>query len=970
MSPSSGQGLIERGRTPEQPDIAAPAVAPLPPRVPWADEPRETSGMTSRLILGYVERRGGRPAVEQVLRLCELEDAEADLRNEGHWFSFATKIRLFLAAAEVLDDPQVARHAGECALELNVGEALKLALRALGSPRLVYDNIVRANGKFTTTARMDLLESGSSHARIAYVDITGTPFHPIDCQYNQGMLSCVPVLFGLPLGRVSHPVCAGDGGESCIYDITWESGGSYVRFALTSLLGGAAMVATAGAAEPSLLPAAGVLAAGLGGLAIQRALAVRRRVWRQLESEVREQAQVAERLNASLQDIVSELRLEDVLAKVTANLQSTLEGRQFALLVDEGDGPSCTRSSALPGESVDALERWAASTPRARHSSLVLEDLSTLPELAALTESTELPLRSLCTAPLTYRGRSLGLLVALAPNARVFLPRDVDVLQSFATQAAIALTNARLYEAQQDLASRDPLTGLLNHREFHESVARELERCRRYGGRMSVALFDLDGFKAVNDVSGHAEGDRVLRQTAEVLSDSCRSSDVAFRIGGDEFALLLPETAAADASTVAERAASKLGSSFGVAVWPDDGPTKEGLLARADTNLYGMKRARRGKCRQPAGAPNGPQGTERERLAVASRLSARLAALQDPKEIPRVTVEELWKSFGSYLAVILRLHEDGKLRPAAGAGDLVHEMPSFEDWEQSLHEGVIGRVARTGEPALVADIRLDPDFIGIDTQRDGGSELAVPIRVAGEIWGVLNLDSLETGSFGEADLLLVDTLAAHVGSALHRSSLISELESTFTTTLAVLSDALEAKDSYTAAHADDVADVAVRVARRLGLEEEEQRTVRYGALLHDIGKIGVRSEVLRKPGRLTAEEFEEIKQHTVIGAKMLERIPFFARVRPIVRSAHERWDGHGYPDGLAGEEIPLGARIVCACDAFHAMTSDRPYRKARSVEEAAEELRRCAGSQFDSRVVDALLAEVQCAVRRAQCAEG
>ena len=939
-------------------DAPAHAVAPLAPPVPWAEEAHETSGMTSRLILAYLEHRGGRAAVDRVLELCGLGDAEPDLRDEGHWFSFATKVRLLIAASEVLDDPQVARHLGERAIDLNVGEALKLTLRALGSPRLVYENVVRANGKFTTTARMDLLDSSSSHARIAYVDVTGTPFHPLDCQYNQGMLSCVPVLFGLPLARVSHPICAGDGGESCVYDVSWESGGAYLRFALGSLAGCAAMLTAAGVFDPALLPEAGAAAAVLFGVAGRRVFDVRRRAWRQLETEVRDQALVTQRLNASLQDIVSELRLEDVLAKVTDNAQSTLEGKQFALLVDEGDGLRCRRSSSLPPESVAALERWAASSRRVHDAPLVLEDLSILPELSDLAEDTEQPLRSLCAAPLTYRGESLGVLVALAPNARVFLPRDVEVLQSFATQAAIALTNARLYEAQQDLASRDPLTGLRNHREFHESLARELERCRRYGGRLSVALFDLDGFKAVNDISGHAEGDRVLRATAEVLTHSCRSSDMAFRVGGDEFALLLPETAAADATAVAERAATQIGSSFGVAVWPDDGPTKEGLLARADDNLYGMKRARPGQRRERVGVPLPAPGDERNRLALASRLAARVGALLDPEEITRVTVEELWKRFGCYLAVIHRIHDDETLRPVAGAGDLVHEMSGFEDWKQSLHEGINGRVARTGEPALIAETRLDPDYLAPDAPRQAGSELSVPIRVAGEIWGVVNLESLETAAFSEDDLLLVDTVAAHVGGALHRSRLFAELESTFTTTLGVLSDALEAKDSYTAAHADDVADVAVSVARRLGLEEDDLRNVRYGALLHDIGKIGVRSEVLNKPGRLTADEFEEIKQHTVIGAKMLERIPFFAPVQPIVRSAHERWDGRGYPDGLAGEDIPLGARIVCACDAFHAMTSDRPYSKARSVEEAAAEMRRCAGSQFDARVVEALLAEL------------
>ena len=933
------------------------AIAPLPPAVPWEEEAHETSGMTSRLILAYVERRGGRPAVERVLQLCGLEDAESDLLTESHWFSFATKIRLFQAAAEVLDDPFVPRHMGERAIELNVGEGLKLALRALGSPRLVYENIVRANGKFSTTAEMRLLEASSSHARIAYVDVTGTPFHPLDCQYNIGMLSCVPRLFGLPLGRVSHPVCMADGGNTCVYDVSWESGGGYMRFGFASALAAVGALAATGVFAPEFLAEAAAVALGLGVVAARRMWGVRKRLWRQLEREVSDQAQVAQNLAASLQDIVSELRVEDVLAKVTDNARSTLEGKQFALLVKDADGYRARSSSGLPYDCVEALERWAAETPRITYSPLVIEDVATSPTLLPLT-TTGRPLRSICVAPLTYRGESLGLLVALAPNARTFLPRDIEVTQSFATQAAIAMTNARLYEAQQDLASRDPLTGLRNHREFHESVAQELERCRRYGARMSVVLFDLDGFKAVNDVGGHAEGDRVLRHTAEVLTASCRTPDTAFRIGGDEFALLLPETGAADAAVVAERAAAQLDTSFGVAVWPDDGPSKEGLLARADDNLYAMKRERPGQRGERTIVIEESDDDERRRLAVASRLSARLASLLEPEEIARVTVEELWKSFGCYLVVIQRLHDDDKLRPLAGAGELVHEMAAFYDWEQSVHQGVNGRVVRTGEPALVAETRLDPEFLGTDTQRQSGSELAVPIRVAGELWGVLDIEALDTHAFGEEDLLLADTLAAQVGGALHRSRLFAELESTFTTTLGVLSDALEAKDSYTAAHADDVADLAIEVAGRLGLEGEELRVVHYGALLHDIGKIGVRSEVLNKPGRLTAEEFEEIKQHTIIGARMLERIPFFSDVHPLVRSAHERWDGRGYPNGLAGSEIPLGARIVCACDAFHAMTSDRPYSAARTVAEALEELRRHAGRQFDPRVVDALVTEV------------
>jgi HD-GYP domain-containing protein (c-di-GMP phosphodiesterase class II) len=146
------------------------------------------------------------------------------------------------------------------------------------------------------------------------------------------------------------------------------------------------------------------------------------------------------------------------------------------------------------------------------------------------------------------------------------------------------------------------------------------------------------------------------------------------------------------------------------------------------------------------------------------------------------------------------------------------------------------------------------------------------------------------------------------------------------------------------------------VARRLGLKPAEVRTIRYAALLHDIGKIGIRTEILLKPGKLTAEEFAEMKQHTLIGQRILEPIPFFAGVHRLVRWAHERWDGGGYPDGIGGEDIPLGARIVAVADAFDAMTSQRPYSLPRPPEAALEELRRCAGTQFDPDVVEAFTA--------------
>ncbi len=355
--------------------------------------------------------------------------------------------------------------------------------------------------------------------------------------------------------------------------------------------------------------------------------------------------------------------------------------------------------------------------------------------------------------------------------------------------------------------------------------------------------------------------------------------------------------------------------------------------------------------------------TAESMLATASRLCEELAPLNDQTDIAQAAVSALYDDFELLIAAILRLDESSRrLRLVAATGRLVDEYRRAGRpvaWEQSIEEGVNGRVARTGEPALLVDTDSDPDFIFVPGALRARSAVAVPIRVEGRVWGVLDLESAETGAFGKADLLLAETVASQVGAALHYAELFERFERTLTSTIAVLCDALEAKDPYTAEHARDVADLAEAVGEELGIRGDEMRWLRYAALLHDVGKIGIREEILRKPGRLTEEEFEEMKKHSEIGARMLERIPGFGPVLILVRAAHERWDGRGYPDGLVGEDIPLGARVIAVCDAFHAMTSDRPYRKALSDEEAKAEMRRCAGSQFDPRVVDALLAVLE-----------
>jgi HD-GYP domain-containing protein (c-di-GMP phosphodiesterase class II) len=183
-----------------------------------------------------------------------------------------------------------------------------------------------------------------------------------------------------------------------------------------------------------------------------------------------------------------------------------------------------------------------------------------------------------------------------------------------------------------------------------------------------------------------------------------------------------------------------------------------------------------------------------------------------------------------------------------------------------------------------------------------------------------------------------------------------ELGHAYRGTAMLLGDVVEADDAYTGSHSRDVVTLVLDVAGRLGLDAREHRNAEFAALLHDIGKVKIPAAIIHKPGPLDDDEWELMKTHTLIGEAMLGQIGgLLGEVGEIVRSCHERWDGAGYPDRVAGEAIPLEARIVCTCDAWSAMTTDRSYRKARSFDEASAELRASAGTHFDPRVVEALL---------------
>jgi putative nucleotidyltransferase with HDIG domain len=203
---------------------------------------------------------------------------------------------------------------------------------------------------------------------------------------------------------------------------------------------------------------------------------------------------------------------------------------------------------------------------------------------------------------------------------------------------------------------------------------------------------------------------------------------------------------------------------------------------------------------------------------------------------------------------------------------------------------------------------------------------------------------------------LLAGVAHQVKLAVTNASSYESLERTFLSTVEALANALEANDEYTSSHARWITDMALQVGRELGMDAKALKRLELGALFHDIGKIGVPEAILAKPGPLSDEEWKVVRLHPELGARILAPIERLEQVCEIVRHCHEHWDGSGYPSSLAGEEIPLESRVILVCDAYHAMTTDRPYRRRLSVEEARRRLRKAAGTQFDPRVVEVFLA--------------
>jgi HD-GYP domain-containing protein (c-di-GMP phosphodiesterase class II) len=280
-----------------------------------------------------------------------------------------------------------------------------------------------------------------------------------------------------------------------------------------------------------------------------------------------------------------------------------------------------------------------------------------------------------------------------------------------------------------------------------------------------------------------------------------------------------------------------------------------------------------------------------------------------------------------------------------------------------MGKGIVGWVAQHGKPLLVADVHKDPRwFKGVDKKTTFATRsiMAVPLITKGKIIGVAEvLNKKGNKKFNKTDLELFESLSNQIAIAIENAALYKELDELFLSSIRAIVEAVDAKDPYTRGHSSRVVKYALIIGEALNLDRDELKRLEVSAILHDVGKIGIPDRILGKPGKLTFEEFAYMKRHPVLGSSIIEPIAELQGLIPNIMHHHERYDGSGYPNGLKGKEIPFYARIICIADSFDAMTTDRPYRRRKSIRTAYRELHKNSGTQFDPKLVPVFVDEMK-----------
>lgn len=429
--------------------------------------------------------------------------------------------------------------------------------------------------------------------------------------------------------------------------------------------------------------------------------------------------------------------------------------------------------------------------------------------------------------PMISVNKCIGIMIIGQSAANI----NTNLSTFIANYMGMYIHNLQLQEQTNKFANTDTLTSLYNHRGFQEVLAKELAKAKDSNTPLSVVMFDVNNISKINRELGHAKGDEVIKTIAEKIKQNIRANDSAGRYGGDEIAVIMPETNTKDAKYLAEYITYCLSCCF----VDDVGPIKVSV-----------------------GISTYPECTmDQEKLLILAEQAMFISQAKGYKE---------------------------------GMSAIVSSS-DFNFWDDMALESFAGVLAKRHAQ------------IGI------------------------NFEEELVHKFNQEEIINHNHLMEMVTS---------------------LAGAIDAKDPYTKGHSTSVSRYSEALARAINLPEPEVERIKIGAMLHDVGKIGIPESVLKKPGKLNDDEWQIMKQHPTIGAeKVLAPNEALRDLIPIVKYHHERLDGKGYPEGLKGNEIPLAARIVSIADAYHALVSDRPYRKGMPIEKACAILKEGAGAQWD-----------------------
>ena len=547
--------------------------------------------------------------------------------------------------------------------------------------------------------------------------------------------------------------------------------------------------------------------------------------------------------------------------------------------------------------------------------------------------------------------------------------RETDPAQTGANGAG----NGPEAETLRQLAYRDPLTGLLNRRGFDEELRKIWTLGQQHALPIGLLIIDIDNFKSVNDSYGHPVGDQVLIECARTIQASVREADIVCRYyGGDEMVVILPGSTAEETRRVAERMLEQVRTriicpgthdlrasvSIGVcSMTARPGQTAERFFLQADRALYRAKQ------------------TGRNRACFAEDLAG-----GPPEAAPAPPPPDRPVGVAEGRGTVLVVDDD-------------HQLCTL--FQRLLtREKFAVLVAETGAAALAAVQKerglIDVALVDLHLGGESGFELLKQLRLIDEsmigviITGQATLDSAVTSlRYGAYDFVQKPVAAPQLTAVLERATkyrrlvlenkryqvhledmvreksaaltrALEQVRTSYQFTLEAMASMLDIRERKTGEHSKRVALLAGILAREMGLGPEELETIRTGALLHDIGKIGIPDAILLKPAALDPAEREIMNTHPQLGYDIIRSSPVLAGAAEIVRAHQEHYDGRGYPRGLRGEEICIGARIFAVVDAYDAIRADRPYSKGRSAAEALAEILRHSGTQFDPAVVETL----------------